>query len=81
MIKGLENLSYEDRLELGLFCLKKRRQQGDLIAVFQYLKGLYEYDGNQLFTSVDGDSTRGDGFKLKEGRFMLEVRGKFLLRE
>ena len=35
MIKGLEHLSYEDRLrKLGLFGLQKRRFWGDLTAAF-----------------------------------------------
>ena len=40
MIRGLEHLSCGEKLrELGLFGLKKRRLWGDLIVVFQKLRG------------------------------------------
>ena len=78
IIRGLEHLSCEERVkELGLFNLEKRRLWGDLIVAFQYLKGIYKHEGNQLFTQVDSDGTRENGFKVKVGRFRLDIREVF----
>ena len=59
MIRGLGSLPYEDRLgALGLFSLEKRKLRGDLIPMYQYLRGSYKEVGDSLFTRSHMERTR-----------------------
>ena len=76
MIRGLEHLPCEDRLrELGLFSLEK--------ALKRHYSGLPVPEGSLheswggTFIRTGSDRMRGNGFKLEEGRFRLDIRKEF----
>jgi len=73
LVKGLVNKSYEEWLREP-----ELRLRGDLITLCNYLKGCCSKEGVGLFCQLTSDRTKGNGLKLHQWRFKLDIRKNFI---
>ena len=77
IIPSISHLSYHNRLRhLNLPSLQHHRRRGDLIYLYQILKGAYDID-NQFFTPSTFTTTRGHTKKLFKHHVNSYTRSKF----
>lgn len=60
-----------------MFSLKKSKLRGDMVAVFQYMKGYHREDAIDLFSPAPEGKTRSNGWNLYSGRSKLEPKESF----
>jgi len=72
---------------LAIFCTQGKEEQKYnkiisksiiFLSLFQYFIGAYKQDEDRLFSRDCCNMTRGNSFNLREGRFRLDIKQKFL---
>ena len=74
MVPSIKELSYEDRLKaLNLPSLYYRRARGDMIELYEHMKGIYTVHCNYIKLEPD-TTTRGHNYKIKKPLTNRRVR-------
>ncbi|KAJ7405019.1 hypothetical protein BTVI_70458 [Pitangus sulphuratus] len=62
---------------VGGLSVEKWRFKGDLITLYNFLKGRRSQVRTDLLSQSTSDRRRGNGLKLHQGRFRLDIRRNF----
>uniref|UniRef100_A0A8C5WIF2 Reverse transcriptase domain-containing protein n=1 Tax=Leptobrachium leishanense TaxID=445787 RepID=A0A8C5WIF2_9ANUR len=79
MVYGLKEKSYQERLnDLNMYSLEKRRDRGDMIETFKYVKGIHKVEEGSIFKRKQSSKTRGHSLRL-EGQGLKVTSGSIIL--
>lgn len=74
LVHGLQEKTYQERLkDLNMYSLEERRDRGDMIETFKYIKGINSVKEESIFKRRK-TTTRGHSFKLEGQRFKSNMR-------
>lgn len=73
----MEHLSCEERLRKLRLIVQPGEEQAVGRPYCSLSKGAYEGGGERLFTKACSHSMRDNSFKLKEGRFRVDIKKNF----